>query len=56
MHKLSIPSELIERVTKRAGRPHPFDTIEPAKTAFLSVPMIVIIDPCSGAHGRRNGV
>jgi ureidoacrylate peracid hydrolase len=39
VHKFSIPPELIERVTKRAGRPHPFDTIEPAKTAFLVVDM-----------------
>ena len=39
MHKLSIPSELVERVTKRAGRPHPFDTIDPAKTALLIIDM-----------------
>jgi ureidoacrylate peracid hydrolase len=39
MHKVSIPPELIERVTKRAGRPHPFDTIEPAKTAFIVIDM-----------------
>ena len=39
MHKLSIPSELVERVTKRAGRPHPFDTIDPAKAALLIIDM-----------------
>jgi len=39
VHKLSIPSELVERVTKRAGRPHPFDTIDPAKTALLIIDM-----------------
>jgi ureidoacrylate peracid hydrolase len=39
VHKFSMPPELIERVTKRAGRPHPFDTIEPAKTALLIIDM-----------------
>jgi ureidoacrylate peracid hydrolase len=39
VHKLSIPSELVERVTKRAGRPHPFDTIDPANTALLIIDM-----------------
>jgi ureidoacrylate peracid hydrolase len=39
VHKLSIPSELVERVTKRAGRPHPFDTINPVKTALLIIDM-----------------
>ena len=31
MHKLSIPPRVVERVTRRAGRPHPFDVIAPAK-------------------------
>ena len=39
MHELSIPADLVERVIKRAGRPHPFDVIEPAKTAFVVVDM-----------------
>jgi ureidoacrylate peracid hydrolase len=39
MHEMSIPAELVERVTARAGRPHPFDVIEPAKTAFVVVDM-----------------
>ena len=39
MHKLSIPAHVAERVVKRAGRPHPFDVIEPAKTAFVVVDM-----------------
>jgi len=39
MHALSIPSELTERVIARAGRPHPFDAMEPAKTAFVVVDM-----------------
>ncbi|AXK81495.1 cysteine hydrolase [Pseudolabrys taiwanensis] len=39
MHTFSIPPELTERVTKRAGRAHPFDTMDPAKTAFVVVDM-----------------
>ena len=39
MHKLSIPPRVVERVTRRAGRPHPFDVIAPAKTAFVVVDM-----------------
>ena len=39
MHKLSIPPQVVERVTRRAGRPHPFDVIAPAKTAFVVVDM-----------------
>ena len=39
MHELSIPADLVARVTKRTGRPHPFDVIEPAKTAFVVVDM-----------------
>jgi ureidoacrylate peracid hydrolase len=39
MHELSIPPHVIERVVGRAGRPHPFDTIEPGKTAFVVVDM-----------------
>ena len=39
MHELSLPAELVARVTERAGRPHPFDVIEPAKTAFVVVDM-----------------
>jgi ureidoacrylate peracid hydrolase len=39
MHKLSIPADLTERVTQRAGRPHPFDVLEPSKTAFVVIDM-----------------
>src|SRR5215469_17861211 len=39
MHKLSLPPQVVERVTRRAGRPHPFDVIEPAKTALVVVDM-----------------
>ena len=39
MHELSIPADLMDRVTTRTGRAHPFDVIEPAKTAFVVVDM-----------------
>jgi ureidoacrylate peracid hydrolase len=39
MHELSIPAHVVERVVRRAGRPHPFDLITPAKTAFVVVDM-----------------
>src|SRR5215470_15296086 len=39
MHELSIPADLVARVTERSGRAHPFDTIEPAKAAFVVVDM-----------------
>jgi ureidoacrylate peracid hydrolase len=39
MHELSIPPHVVERVVKRAGRPHPFDVMTPAKTAFVVVDM-----------------
>lgn len=39
MHKLSIPPEIVDRVINRSGRAHPFDTLEPSKTAFVVVDM-----------------
>jgi ureidoacrylate peracid hydrolase len=39
MHRLSLPQGLIERVTARVGRPHPFDVLHAAKTAFVVVDM-----------------
>jgi nicotinamidase-related amidase len=39
MHELSLPADLVARVTERAGRAHPFDAIEPAKTAFVVIDM-----------------
>lgn len=39
MHQVSIPTELTERVIKRAGRAHPFDVMEPAKTALIVIDM-----------------
>lgn len=39
MHKLAIPADLVQRVTENAGRAHPFDTLDAAKTAFVVVDM-----------------
>jgi ureidoacrylate peracid hydrolase len=39
MHELSIPTHVLERVIRRAGRAHPFDVIEPAKTALVVIDM-----------------
>ena len=39
MHALSIPPHVLERVIRRAGRPHPFNVIEPAKTALVVIDM-----------------
>jgi len=39
MHPYSIPQELIERVRARAGKEHPFDVIDPIRTALVVVDM-----------------
>lgn len=39
MHTLSIPADLVERVTQRTGRAHPFDVMDPAKTALVVIDM-----------------
>jgi ureidoacrylate peracid hydrolase len=39
MHTLSIPADLVEKVTARAGRPHPFDVMIPSKTALVIIDM-----------------
>jgi len=39
MHQFSIPPEAVEKVKLRTGRVHPFDAMEPAKTAFVVVDM-----------------
>lgn len=39
MHKFSIPADLVERVTARTGRAHPFDVMDPAKTALVVIDM-----------------
>src|SRR5436309_15617978 len=37
MHKIAIPSYAIERALARRGRLHPFDGLDPAKTALVVV-------------------
>jgi ureidoacrylate peracid hydrolase len=37
MHKITIPSYAIERVLSRRGRLHPFDDLDPARTALVVV-------------------
>jgi ureidoacrylate peracid hydrolase len=37
MHKIAIPSYAIERAQARRGRLHPFDGLEPARTALVVV-------------------
>lgn len=39
MHEFSLPADLIEGVTKRTGRAHPFDVMNPAKTALVVIDM-----------------
>ncbi len=39
MHKLDIPQSTIDSITRRAGRPHPFDSIDPRRTALVVVDM-----------------
>jgi len=38
-HKIEIPPEIIARVVKRCGTPHPFAALDPARTALLVVDM-----------------
>ncbi len=39
MHKTVISQNTIDKITKRCGRPHPFDVIDPAKTALVVIDM-----------------
>ena len=39
MHQLSIPADLVERVTRRAGRAHPFEVMVPQRTALVVIDM-----------------
>jgi ureidoacrylate peracid hydrolase len=39
MHTLSLSPELTARVIQRAGRAHPFDVLDAAKTAFVVIDM-----------------
>ena len=37
MHKIEIPSWAVERALARRGRLHPFDELDPARTALVVV-------------------
>ncbi len=37
MHKIAIPSYAIDRALSRRGRLHPFDGLDPARTALIVV-------------------
>jgi ureidoacrylate peracid hydrolase len=39
MHAFSLPCDLVERVVARTGKAHPFDVMDPAKTALVVVDM-----------------
>jgi isochorismate hydrolase len=39
MHDFTMPQAVIDRVTARAGRAHPFDVIDPARAALMVVDM-----------------
>ena len=46
MHPLAIPPEIVARVEARCGRAHPFDDLDPRRTAFVVIDMQVgFIDP-----------
>ncbi len=38
-HRIDIPPEIIARVIRRCGTPHPFATLDPSRTALLVVDM-----------------
>ncbi len=39
MHKIALSKDAVARVEKRLGKPHPFDTIDPRRTALLVIDM-----------------
>ena len=39
MHKIAISPAALDRMTTRMGKLHPFDAIEPRKTAMLVIDM-----------------
>jgi ureidoacrylate peracid hydrolase len=39
MHKIAITQSTLDRMTIRMGKPHPFDSIDPQKTALLVIDM-----------------
>jgi ureidoacrylate peracid hydrolase len=41
MHALAIPPEIVARVEARCGRAHPFEDLDPRRTAFVVIDMQV---------------
>ena len=41
MHPLAIPPEIIARVEARCGRAHPFEDLDPSRTAFVVIDLQV---------------
>lgn len=39
MHQFSLPADMVENVTARTGRAHPFDVMDPVKTALVIIDM-----------------
>ena len=39
MHPFTMPQEIVERVARRGGRAHPFETLAPERTALLVIDM-----------------
>jgi ureidoacrylate peracid hydrolase len=39
MHKIAIAQSTLDRMATRIGKPHPFDSIDPPKTALLVIDM-----------------
>ena len=40
MHKIAIVQSTLDRMAIRMGRPHPFDSIDPRKTALVVIDML----------------
>lgn len=41
MHKFDIPRDIVARIVARCGTPHPFEDLDPLRTAFVVIDMQV---------------
>ena len=49
MHRIAISQDIVARVVARCGTPHPFEDIDPLRTAFVVIDMQVgFMDPAIG--------
>lgn len=53
MHPLDIPPEIIARVEARCGRAHPFEDLDPVRTAFVVIDLQVNFMATPAARARR---